>query len=87
MLANKQNSQKIIKSYLDGLSANLINNQNLRLDANVVQLILKSLARLNTTQMKQSTILKDINYVIDSATLSKYLYYFKDLFLIFEIPI
>ena len=87
VLANKQNSQKIIKSYLDGLSANLINNQNLRLDANVVQLILKSLARLNTTQMKQSTILKDINYVIDGATLSKYLYYFKDLFLIFEIPI
>ena len=47
--------------------------------------ILISLARLNGTQIKLTTILKDLKPQIDSRTLNKYLNHIKNQYLIFDL--
>lgn len=79
---------KTIKTYIDSIvTINDLVDQNLRLESQIALKILKSLARLNGCQLNQNTVLADINNGISKTTLIKYLDYFANLFLIFNLPV
>ncbi len=72
--------------YIDSiLSMNVKEHINLNYDGSISKKILTSIARLNTTQIKKSKILSDINEVLDIKTLDKYLNVYDSIFLIFDI--
>ena len=78
----------MLDNYLNSLSR--INDtyyNHFRLSPQISIPILKSISRLNGNQIKLSTILADLDRVIDRATLIKYLLYFKTLFLTFELTV
>ena len=87
-LSHEISSQRMLDNYLNSLSR--INDtyyNHFRLSPQISIPILKSLSRLNGNQIKLSTILADLDHVIDRATLIKYLLYFKTLFLTFELTV
>lgn len=47
--------------------------------------VLKSLSRLNSSQIKKQTIISDINNSLNEATLDKYLDVFKNIYLLFNL--
>ena len=76
----------LVKNYILSLSKiNDTNYNNFNLDPKITLPILRSIARLNSSQIKLSTILADIDHKISRETLQKYLLYFKHLFLTFEL--
>lgn len=47
--------------------------------------VLKSLSRLNSSQIKKQTIISDIDNSLNEATLDKYLDVFKNIYLLFNL--
>ena len=47
--------------------------------------VLKSLSRLNSSQIKKQTIISDIDNSLNEATLDKYLDVFKNIYLLFDL--
>ena len=82
------NNFRQIASYVESwLRKDFLANHNFKVDKNLFSRIIRSLARLNTTQLKKTTILKDLNYDIDVKTLTKYLNLLEDQYAYFELPI
>ena len=85
-LAHEISSENLLKTYLDALI--LLDQQatqKFHLNKIWLEQILISLARLNGTQIKLTTILKDLKPQIDSRTLNKYLNHIKNQYLIFDL--
>ncbi len=73
-LEQNEKTNNFTKEYIESiLSMNVRENMNLNYKRNIAEEILKSISRLNTTQIKKSRILSDINNLIDIKTLDKYL--------------
>ena len=86
MHAQAIDATTLVKNYILSLSKiNDTNYNNFNLDPKITLPILRSIARLNSSQIKLSTILADIDHKISCETLQKYLLYFKHLFLTFEL--
>ncbi len=83
-----EDSSSIIEEYLNDL-ADLKNNQlfDFRVNKDTCFKVLKSLARLNTTSINKTTILKDINNEMSRETLDKYLEALYGLNVLFKIPV
>ena len=83
-LAKQIPSDVIIESYLTSLiKVNTFNKKRIQ----AIKEILVSLARLNGTQLKLSTILNDIKEQVDPRTLTKYLNHLRSFYLLFDLEV
>ena len=83
-MAKQIPSDVIIESYLTSLiKVNTFNKKRIQ----AIKEILVSLARLNGTQMKLSTILNDIKEQVDPRTLTKYLNHLRSFYLLFDLEV
>ena len=85
-LSNDISSENTIKSYLSALAnVDQVALQEFNLNPILLEQILISLARLNGSQMKQTTILNDLKQQLNVRTLIKYLNHIKNQYLIFDL--
>ena len=85
-LANNISSENTIKSYLSALAnVDQVALQEFNLNPILLEQILISLARLNSSQIKQTTILNDLKQQLNVRTLIKYLDHIKNQYLIFDL--
>ena len=85
-LANNISSENTIKSYLSALAnVDPVALQEFNLNPILLEQILISLARLNSAQIKQTTILNDLKQQLNVRTLIKYLDHIKNQYLIFDL--
>ena len=85
-LANNISSENTIKSYLSALAnVDQVALQEFNLNPILLEQILISLARLNGSQIKQTTILNDLKQQLNVRTLIKYLIHIKNQYLIFDL--
>ena len=85
-LANNISSENTIKSYLSALAnVDPVALQEFNLNPILLEQILISLARLNSAQIKQTTIVNDLKQQLNVRTLIKYLNHIKNQYLIFDL--
>ncbi len=80
---NIENSETLIENYFESIyRLNRIKDLPINLNNDILKNVLKSLARLNSSQLNLSTILSDLKNEIVIKTLNKYIDLLKSLFII-----
>ncbi len=81
--------KKLVDGYIDSvIDFSDYNNQyKFNIDQQVLRNVLKSIARLTSSQIKKTTILEDVNKQLDRETLDKYMNILYDLDILFDVPV
>lgn len=79
---NENEKASIANDYANNILNSKVEHINLNINKNIFREILKSIARLNGSQLNYSTILKDIKNQISLIILQKYIEFLESLYLI-----